>query len=565
MPRDGSNIYTQPFPDVASATTIESAVYNGFTHDVELDLNTPRPIIAGGTGASSADDALLNLGAEKSGQEVTNFDSHPWVNGSFYANGGATGAPVAGHGFSGIVYRFDVNNIVVEARDWSDTTLPSRKYVREKKSGVWGGWTVDQSDEFVLKTGDTMSGNLTVAAGGVTLGGTNPTLAFQSAPGNQNTIAVYRGAGARWALILGNSEPESGGNAGSNFYLQSFNDAGAFLRNNIQLTRSTGDFTLDGNVQLSKANPVLTLNKTASGQDAYIQATKTGVTRWILNLGNTIAETGGNAGSDFALQGYADGGGYLGSYFTIERANGMGHFNGAGLSVGSAFYVGGQSTLMNTQFGNGAGTLDLRLTAGGGTAEGPRMWFSRGGADKWVMGPAAHILGTASDDFLIYSTAVGNIFRITHTSGLVGLNSLDVSNFTVLHCTANGVGYAGGSNIEVTSPAAGADAIMSFHRPGAFACNFGLGTDNNFYYGGWSFGAGVVYRFYTTRDGSFLLNSRLVYAADVIYTYGSGTQEPYGGSVVTGGTGTQGSMDHYKRHRYLQMLNTVGWFTIGYA
>ena len=51
MPRDGSRHFSQPFPDVVEGTTIESAVYNGFTNDVEIDLNTPRPISSGGTGA----------------------------------------------------------------------------------------------------------------------------------------------------------------------------------------------------------------------------------------------------------------------------------------------------------------------------------------------------------------------------------------------------------------------------------------------------------------------------------------------------------------------------------
>jgi hypothetical protein len=63
MPRNGSGIYSQPFPNVVPDTTIESAVYNGFTRDVETDLNAPRPVNAGGTGSSSAAGALTNLGA----------------------------------------------------------------------------------------------------------------------------------------------------------------------------------------------------------------------------------------------------------------------------------------------------------------------------------------------------------------------------------------------------------------------------------------------------------------------------------------------------------------------
>ena len=50
-----------------TATTIESAVYNGFVNDVETDLNTPRPVVAGGTGATNATQARDNLEAEVAG------------------------------------------------------------------------------------------------------------------------------------------------------------------------------------------------------------------------------------------------------------------------------------------------------------------------------------------------------------------------------------------------------------------------------------------------------------------------------------------------------------------
>jgi hypothetical protein len=146
MPRDGSGIYTQPFPIVVDGTTIESAVYNGFTTDVATDLNTPRPIMAGGTGASSADQALFNLAAEKAAQVVTNYDSHVFLPGSFRSAAGATGAPNA-HAFAGTVTIGEAlanpptnQNVVVEARDLGDTVSPGRKYVREKKAGTWGSW-----------------------------------------------------------------------------------------------------------------------------------------------------------------------------------------------------------------------------------------------------------------------------------------------------------------------------------------------------------------------------------------------------------------------------------------
>jgi hypothetical protein len=62
MPRT-NNIYSvPPGTDGVPNTTISSTAYNNFVHDVETDLNTPRPIVAGGTGANNAADARLNLG-----------------------------------------------------------------------------------------------------------------------------------------------------------------------------------------------------------------------------------------------------------------------------------------------------------------------------------------------------------------------------------------------------------------------------------------------------------------------------------------------------------------------
>ena len=159
MPRDGSGIYSQPFPDVVEGTTIESAVYNGFTHDVEIDLNTPRPILAGGTGAASADEALDDLKAEKFKQVVTNWDTTVWRAGSFYAATTAIGiAPVAGHAFAGIVYYANATDLVIEATDLTDPINPT-KYIRIMTSGVWGNWMLASGGSGT--TGDYTFDNIT--------------------------------------------------------------------------------------------------------------------------------------------------------------------------------------------------------------------------------------------------------------------------------------------------------------------------------------------------------------------------------------------------------------------
>ena len=145
MPRDGSGIYHRPAgTDGVPNFPIESAKYNTYVADIETDLNTPRPIVAGGTGASTAAGAITNLGGEQSHQLVTNYDAMAWVSGSFYSAAGATSAPTA-NAFSGIVYVTDANNMVVEARDSATNGL----YVRVMTAGTWSPWKLDNDLYFL--------------------------------------------------------------------------------------------------------------------------------------------------------------------------------------------------------------------------------------------------------------------------------------------------------------------------------------------------------------------------------------------------------------------------------
>jgi hypothetical protein len=152
MPRDGSGVYTIPSgTHGVPNTTISSTAYNAYVDDVATDLNAKRPIVAGGTGASNAPDARALLGTDTAGQLVADYNAFVFSPGSFYSAVAATNSPVAGHAFSGICYSGDplpvppaapANlNLVIEARDQSDTVVPGTLYIRERKAGVWGAWT----------------------------------------------------------------------------------------------------------------------------------------------------------------------------------------------------------------------------------------------------------------------------------------------------------------------------------------------------------------------------------------------------------------------------------------
>lgn len=63
MPRSGGGVYSAPVgTEAVAGSVIESAKYNALVTDIVADLNAPRPISVGGTGAASALDARTNLG-----------------------------------------------------------------------------------------------------------------------------------------------------------------------------------------------------------------------------------------------------------------------------------------------------------------------------------------------------------------------------------------------------------------------------------------------------------------------------------------------------------------------
>jgi hypothetical protein len=93
-------------------------------------------------------------------------------------------------------------------------------------------------------------------------------------------------------------------------------DAAAALK-----VAKAGD-TMTGDLVIAKANPILTLNKAASGQAAGITGTTNGLARWNVLLGDNLAESGANAGSHFYINRYNDAGTYIDSPMIINRTSG---------------------------------------------------------------------------------------------------------------------------------------------------------------------------------------------------------------------------------------------------
>jgi len=168
MPRDGSQNYSVPGgTDGVPDTPVASTPYNAFLRDLEQDLNVPRPILAGGTSAANARDAMINLSGEMANQgPVTNYADYPFLPGTFYSNTGATDAPPSGGNaseiFLGICYGLPGVSLQLECRGYNTHT----KHFRSQTAGVWGAWVtqvtaqVDADAMYVNVTGDIMNGPL---------------------------------------------------------------------------------------------------------------------------------------------------------------------------------------------------------------------------------------------------------------------------------------------------------------------------------------------------------------------------------------------------------------------
>lgn len=157
------------------------------------------------------------------------------------------------------------------------------------------------------------------------------------------SFAAFNGGGAypRWNITMVVPQSEAGGESGSNFTIDAYTDAGGWLRTAFALRRSDGYATFTGagvhvdhslNVGQGSGNAVLTLDGGNYGTD-YIQATKGNVLRWQLILGDGVGETGSNAGSNFYLHAFGDGGDYIATPIQVARNTGRVYMPKAGVGV----------------------------------------------------------------------------------------------------------------------------------------------------------------------------------------------------------------------------------------
>jgi len=449
MPRSGDN-YDYPAGTLGiSGQTIFSARYNAWVEDIKATLNLPLPVSKGGTGASNISGtggARDNLNVPAIEQKITNWSlmevsGLPAEQGFVWSDTtSGAGAPVDGHAFAGTYFWGDVptppagpQNAVVILQDLDPSAVVGITYIKQKKGGgAWSAWQVQGSGQFVLKAGDTMSGNLTINKNQpvLSLNGTTVTGgAFIDA--NLNGVA-------RWRMFFMNGAAESGSNAGSDFAIARYNDAGTLISAPLSITRSTGTVNIT--------------NQLIVGDHVYSQ----------VGGGGTGAYQFGNTGTKYLN--------YDGTYFNLVGGalvcSNSGYFTGSVISqstaTSGAFYFGNTGTkhlnydgtnfnLVGGAFlvssgaitsGSNGGLARLDLSGGTAANEGAAIYMNKGGATKWIFGTNSNIAGGTTDDLALFSSGVGFAITVTKANNNVlfgGQCSLGIG-FTSRAGTAGGFG-----------------------------------------------------------------------------------------------------------------------------
>jgi hypothetical protein len=211
-------------------------------------------------------------------------------------------------------------------------------------------------------TGLKYSSQVLTVGDGVTSGSN---LFLDGAAGNTREVRWLSGGIRRWRAGV-NTIAEGGADAGSNWFLEASTDAGAIIDVPISVVRAAGG-TIQfnrpfsqvgaGAVALSGATTVtnnLTIGDATTGRTLFINSPNpaggsvvwqsAGSNRWILR-GDSVAESGANAGSNLELLARTDAGAALATYLTITRSSGLLTYTGSITQTGATNLITGTGSV----------------------------------------------------------------------------------------------------------------------------------------------------------------------------------------------------------------------------
>ena len=210
------------------------------------------PITNGGTGSTSASAALAALGVTSGGYLNTALLAMNMIPGQDIISGTITATQLNNTGVTAGVYNWGTvtsDGRVTFAQDVSLTsgsltdgsgdsiTVGTTGIIFTIASAQQGIWTTTGLGIGTTSPGSKLdvNGNLRIENAGLPAGTATP-----------NQLQLMSGAASeRWAVTT-DGGTESGSNAGSNFVIKSYNDAGAALAVPLTINRATGAVTLTG-------------------------------------------------------------------------------------------------------------------------------------------------------------------------------------------------------------------------------------------------------------------------------------------------------------------------------
>jgi hypothetical protein len=232
-----------------AGTSLGSLSANGTTVGVALDLNNRKVWFRKAPSGDWNNNSTHNPATGVGGITIPTGTMVPFV--TFGGAGGAAGnVMTANFGASAFVGAVPSGFAAGWTAAAADVIGPSSAVAnRIAVFGDTSGKTLADGGkliaDMVLKAGDTMTGNLTIAAA-------NPVLTLAGSAGaNFNNIVGTKGGVARWMIVPGHTDVESGGNTGSDFKIYPCDDGGSPTNNPVLISRATGNFSIAANTASS--------------------------------------------------------------------------------------------------------------------------------------------------------------------------------------------------------------------------------------------------------------------------------------------------------------------------
>ena len=203
------------------------------------------------------------------------------------------------------------------------STVANAAYPASNPSGYQTAANVTASlGSYLALSGGTLTGALngtTATFGGTLIGGAS--VVARGAAGTARGFVGQTGTSSRWSVTVGNQSAETGGNVGSDFAIDRSSDAGVYIDSPLVINRANGQATF------AKTPLAPTFQATdAAGTARGINVSTAGLLRWAMSIAYSDAESGADAGSNFALFNYHDNGTFNGNPLYISRATGVATF-----------------------------------------------------------------------------------------------------------------------------------------------------------------------------------------------------------------------------------------------